>query len=740
MTARPADIKGASAGELHAAQRPVTAGTVLRSMMAGLIVGVVAIVFSISFAAIIYTGEMAPYLSRGIGLTLAGAAVMALVGAFSLSYRGTIVQPQDVTAITLALAVASIAGNWSAGTSGDLFATAAVLVAIATAVTGIACLTFGRLRLGFIVRFIPYPVLGGFLAATGYLLITGAIGMTLGRSFSLSAVDTLFTSSNAVKWMPWIAAGILFHAISRRYGHGLVLPLCILAAVFGFYAVLWVTGVDLDKARALGLLLGPFDAASFYETLDPRILAQANWGVIAQHLPTLLTVVGMSAIGVLLNASAIELATGESIDPDRELRGVGITNLAASLLGGLVGYHLLGETLFARALGVADRTAGLAVAVVTAFALFFGAAYLSVLPIGIFAAVIAFLGIDLIVGWLWFERRRLPVRDFLIVLFILVVAATIGFLPAIATGTLVAAIFFIFAYAAIGTVRIKTTAASTRSHVERGAPEIAILSEVGERVAIYELSGYLFFGTAGRMLEEVAASGGMTKDYAVLDFRRVQGIDASAAFALRKLVKETGPAGLTIVFTGLPAHLRWMLERSGVVADGKTFLMVDHLNDGLEMIEDRLIEMYPPDAAADADFLQELRLSHPALDPGSIFETQDVEAGEVVIEQDSDADGIAFLVKGTLRVEHVDGAGKATPVAKILPGALVGEVGFYAGTARTARVTADEDCRLLRLSATTLGKLESSEPALLADIHRLAAAHLSRRLMRTMALLRDADL
>ena len=64
---------------------------VLRSLCSGLIIGLTAIVFSISFTAIIYTGDLAPFLSRGIGLTLAGAAVMAVVGAFTLSYRGIIV-------------------------------------------------------------------------------------------------------------------------------------------------------------------------------------------------------------------------------------------------------------------------------------------------------------------------------------------------------------------------------------------------------------------------------------------------------------------------------------------------------------------------------------------------------------------------------------------------------------------------------------------------------------------------
>jgi SulP family sulfate permease len=710
----------------------------LKSLVTGLIIGLVAVVFSISFAAIIYTGDMAGYLSRGIGFTLLGATVMAFAGAFTLSYRGTIVQPQDVTAVILSFAVATIAAGWTAG-GDELFATVAVLVAVSTLATGLACFAVGWFRLGFIVRFIPYPVLGGFLAATGYLLLTGAVGMTIGQSVTLSTAGLLVEPDNAAKWIPWVAAGAVFYAIARRVRHGLVLPLCIIASVLLFHAVLWLWGTDLATAQESGLLLGPFDAANFYETIDPSVLVRADWWAIARHLPTLLAVIGTTIIGSLLNASAMELAIGARVDPDRELRGVGITNITASLVGGLTGYHLLSQTLFAGALGVTSRLAGLAVAAVTLLALLFGARILSLLPIGVFAAVIAFLGIDLLVGWLWVERRRLPVRDYLIVLLILATAATAGFLPAIAVGTLAAAILFILAYAGIGIVRLKTTAATKRSHVERGSRDLAILEERGERAAIYELSGYLFFGSAGRILEEVAAACGAARDFIVIDFRRVQGIDASAAFTLRKIADEAGDRGTHVVLTGLSPALRHVLVRSGVGSEGQaSATLLDHLNDGLQMVEDQLIQAGRTDRADD-DFLNALQQARPAIDLEAHLERIEVKAGTVVFEQDGPADSLAFLLSGTLKVEQIAAPSHQTPVALILPGALIGEVGLYAGTKRTARVTAAEDCVLLRLDAKTLAGLETAYPGIAAAIHRHAATHLARRLARTMSLLQDAD-
>src|SRR5690606_14465099 len=239
------------------------------------------------FAAIIYSGDMAAFLSRGIGLTLFGATVMALVGALRFSYRGTIALPQDVTALILSLVVASVAADWSAGSRDQLFATVATLVAVTTAITGLVLYLFGRLRLGFVVRYMPYPVIGGFLAATGYFLTTGAIGMTIGEDVSLWSAGALLTPGNPVKWVPWLLAGLLFCIATNRIRHGLVLPACILAAAACFYLALWLTGTGVEGARAAGLLLGPFDSASFYSGIGTWIVTDADWNVVIAQLPSI---------------------------------------------------------------------------------------------------------------------------------------------------------------------------------------------------------------------------------------------------------------------------------------------------------------------------------------------------------------------------------------------------------------------------------------------------------------------
>lgn len=514
-------------------------------------------------------------------------------------------------------------------------------------------------------------------------------------------------------------------------------------AVLCFYGAIWLLGIDLATAETHGLLLGPFEKANLYSSLDPRIFFQARWDLVATQLPSVLTVIGMATIGSLLNVSGLELATGQDIDPNRELRGVGIANLAASLVGGMVGYHLLSQTLFAKALNITGRLAGLSVALVTVAVLFLGTTYLSILPIGVFAAVIAFLGIDLLATWLWVEPRRLPLRDFLVVILILAVAATIGFLQAIATGIIAASLLFIFAYSRVDVVRLKTTGARKRSGVERGQRDLEVLAERGDRLAIYELSGYLFFGTAHRLLAEISEvlTAGST-EFLLVNFRRVQGIDASAAFALRRLVQLCAAHRVVLVFCGLSNTLLQTLDRTGVLKDASPPLLFEHMDDALQFVEDRLLfgvvgqDCAQPDTA----ILDELRRIARPLDPSDLFKVFEVSKDQIVIEQGSEADDLLVLMSGSLRVEYVRPDGSKIPVARILPGAVVGEIAFYAGEKRTAQVIAEQDCRLIEINRRTLAELEKSQPALVSNIHRIAATNLATRLSRTMALLRDADI
>lgn len=172
-----------------------------QTFVGAIFAGLVTAVFAISFAAIIYAGDLSEFLDRGIALTLVGCIVLAIVGIFTLSFRGSILSAQDVPALILASAAATSISNFGL-TGEEAFASTAALVATASVATGLAGLLVGRLKLAFLARFVPYPVLAGFLSATGLLLVIGGLNIAIEARDSGIGIAGLFAPSLWQNWMP----------------------------------------------------------------------------------------------------------------------------------------------------------------------------------------------------------------------------------------------------------------------------------------------------------------------------------------------------------------------------------------------------------------------------------------------------------------------------------------------------------------------------------------------------------
>lgn len=708
----------------------------LRATVAALVVGATAAAFAISFAAIIYKGPLSPFLAQGIGLTLLGAVVMGAVAAFRYSYRGTICQPQDVTTILLAGAAGSIVAGQTAAGVAQLFPTVVALVACAAILTGAVSWASGRLRLGFLARYIPYPVIGGFLAASGYLLIVGAIGLALGRDVDFWTLPTILVGGDPARWLPWLVAGGAITALTRITGNNLVLPVALVIIVAAFFGYLSLRGLTLADAEAAGLLLGPFPADGLLPRDPGALLSQVRWGPILGQLPTLFAVAGLAVLGSLLNSTGTEMTLDRDVDFARDLRGAGLANAAAGVFGGLPGFQLLGATIFANRLGVTGPLAGLSAALGCGLVLAFGADLLGVIPVGLFAAVIAFLGFDLLYGWLWVERRKLSTTDFTLVVLILLCAAMVGFLPAFAFGVMLAALVFIASYARIDMVRLRSTVAARRSPVERDDADLDYLSEAGQSAVVLELSGYLFFGTANRLTIRVEGEVSAPRIRAlVIDFARVYGLDASAVFSLVKIARICRDAGVTVYFTGMSDTIRGQYERTAAGED--IARIVPALSTALERVEDALLEEREagelaerPDPLLDA-------LDRKSRDDTPGLRAVDVEEGEALIRQGGTSGEIFVLVSGTMHAEIERPSDPPLLIARYLPGALIGEIGYYAGVPRTATIRADSAAAAVAVDPEALAR---SDPDLSDAFHRFAARHLSRRLIRMTNLVREAGI
>lgn len=707
----------------------------MRTAFGSAFIGIVSAVFAISFAAILYNGDLSPYFDRGVGLTLMGGAVLGIAGAFTLSYRGTVVQPQDVPAILLAGGAATLIAQHQL--SGDvLFATVACLTAVASLATGIVAVLVGRFKLAMLVRYIPYPVLAGFLAATGLLLLLGGLGVAVDLSPTLNHLPEFITAQALIKWVPvCIAAGGIVLA-TRVFKSNLTLPLALLATAIGFYVMIAFLGLSENEARNAGFLLGPFNGGSFTTGLGPHLIWQADWAAILTQAPVVVAIVAISMVGTTLNASGLELELGRDLDMNREVSGVGIGNTLAAFVGGLPGYHLLGETILAGRLGLSGPIAGISSAIGCLTVLLFGGMILSVMPVGLFATVIAFLGLDLLYTWLWAERRHLKRRDYAIVVLIPVIAVTFSFLMAITTGLVVAFFFFVIAYAKLDLIRSQTTVDLRRSYVERPDSELSVLARLGARAQIVELSGYLFFASANVLRERIKSALGSDTpniEWLIIDFKYVTGIDISTLHMFQRLISDCEQLEVRVLVSGIGR-----IAQNDIVSRQLTADHFDSLDQALEHVEDAILAGHANECTTSAaDILKAVFANAPKGAFEQYVKTVYVSSGDVVIECGSQSDEIYILQSGQLAVSVPQRNGETVIVARIRPGSVVGEMAHYSGRERMANLVADGPVQLFSIDMNRLKALESDHPSVVAGFHRFIAQHMARRLHRTTMLLRD---
>lgn len=713
--------------------------SVLRGIWAAFLTAALTVSFVISFTTIIYGGSLEPLLETGLGLSLLGAALMCGVGGFFYSFRGTICHPQDVTAIVLAVSASNMAEVWPADQGDSLMATIAMLIAVTTAFSGLVAWGFGVLRLGFLARFMPYPVIGGFLAATGYLLLTGAVGMGLGARVTLWTLAPLLDSTTLLQWLPWVLIGGGIAVGARWIRSDLLLPLVLLLALAGFYAILYITGTNLQEAEDAGLLLGPFDTGGFLQVLTPSLILDADPWAILGAAPTIMVVALLTILGTLLNATGLELALTRDLDLEKDLRATGIANITAALGGGMTGYQTIPGTMLGQRMGLGSVLPGLSAAAGCLLIFIYGATLLSTLPAGLFVAVIAYLGLDLLITWLWIRRRQFSLTDYLLVLLILAVAATNGIFEALGTGILAAAAMFIVSFARVNVVRLRSTLANRRSLVERGDAEVNYLMQAGDQAAVIELSGFLFFGTANALVDRVQAelSRQNALRFVVIDFARVHGLDASAAYSLSKLSRLCAKAGIRLIFSGLP---RYQEARYREIAGNTDWaLFTDTLDEALQSLETELL-LARPDSAPDAasKLLDDLLALSKRPQFADKFRRVTLNTGEVLLNQGAESREMFVLISGAMRAEVARTSGDPVIVARFMPGAPIGEIAFYGSVQRIATVLAEEPSVLVMIDAESLVRSgDDHDPATV--VHHYLATILARRLMNMTRLMRDAD-
>ena len=719
-----------------------TVSDFIPSLIAGTISGIIFVVSAMALAALIFTGPLSPYLPQGIGILLVGSIIFALFSALTATYPLILSAPQDIPIAILALMAVSI----SAGINEKIVAEEAfqfifVAIGVTSVLVGLFFWVLGRFRLGKLVRFIPFPVVGGFLAGTGWLIVKFSFTMMTDMDLTLVNLEHFIKSDILFQWFPGLVFAVVILLAGRRFSHYLLTPGILAGSIILFYGIMFVQGFTFGELENRGFLLGPFPKGGLFPGFPFEYVPDFRWDLFLVHLPAIATMMILSTISVLFNYSGLELIVKEDFDLDKELRLTGYSNILVGITGAPAGYLTLSETSLAYNIGSRSRLPSIIVAIFCGIALLVGAQILSIFPKVILGGLLLNLGLEFLVEWLVDTWKRLNKSDYLVILLILIVIGTVGFLEGVVIGLLMSIVLFVVNYSKVEVVKYELTGKTFNSNVERSAYLRQILDDNGDHVFILPLQGFIFFGTANRLLQRVLnrieSDSGDSIKYFLSDFRQVTGMDSSAVNSFNKLKIMAENHQFQILLCGLNEDINEQLKIEGLIPDDsniiQTFVDLDH---GLEWCEEQIIQTVLKDSG-DLDRLGDnSQFRNMLSDISAYLEEQDVPADMVIIEQGKKAGGIYFLESGHITVRLDSGKGKQIRLKTLGPGTVVGEVSLYLGSEASASVITDVDCRIYYLSKENFKKLQLEAPEKITILHSFVVRLLSDRLAESNATIR----
>ncbi|MEX1324602.1 MAG: SulP family inorganic anion transporter [Synechococcaceae cyanobacterium] len=717
----------------------------LATVAAGLTVGGLSAFAQISFGALLFSGSLADAMGEGVAHTLLGGVLIGVVMALGGSFPGTVGRPHELPVIVLALLAAQLAQRLpDAAPGADVLATVTVLLMASTALFGLTALLLGRWGAGNLFRYLPFPVLGGFVAGSGALLVKGGLTVMLGVSADQLSWAALIDPALLGRWLPGLGLALLMAVAARHWPSWRTIPAFLACGIAAFHLLLALSGGSLDTAMAGGLVPSLPAGAMAHRSLLPAALGgPVAWREVFGCLPDILAVAFLASLGTLLNASAIEVTVRRELDFNRDLQVVGLANLLAALVGSPAGFHSLSSTALPNQMGARGRAVGLIAALVCLAAWLGGPRLLATIPFSVTGGLLVFLGVSLVANWLIDRRRYLSLLENGVLLAILLVTVVSGWVAALVAGLVLALLLFVIDYSRISAVRSLMSGRTRRSHVDRSPAHSRLLDRYGDSILVICLQGHLFFGTAHvlrrTIIERLEVPSTSRPHWILLDMRLTSGLDASAVYTFQRLAQICESAGIELVFSGLSPETRQLLLRSGSLQGEREgqdwFCDLDH---GLEHCENELLSLHPMQENLEPLDLMEAEDLCGEAERQALarllerFEPVSFPAGSTIIRQNQPPSDLILLLSGRVVVER-----RPTPEDPPLrlrtmdAGTCVGEIGFYLGTPTSASVVCEEEVRGLRLSLGNLAALEREDPRAALLLHRLVARKLAQRLIST---------
>lgn len=541
-------------------------GMLTRDLLAGLIVGIVALPMAIAFA-------IASGVSPEVGL------ITAVIGGFVVSaLGGSSVQIGGPTGAFIVIVLGIITEY---GMSGLL---------VATLMAGILLVLMGLLRLGTLIKFIPYPIILGFTAGIAVTIFTTQINDLFGLGLTSLPKEfvpkwgVLLSSLGQTHWLT-LAVGlgsIVIIQLTPRLTK--VIPGSLVAIV-----VMTILGYVLKTYCGITELVTIGDRYQISTSLPPLVAPELSWELVERLISPAFTIALLGAIESLLSASVADGVVGERHRSNTELVAQGVANIIVPFVGGIPVTGAIARTMTNINNGGRSPIAGMTHAVVLLVTFLFLMPLMAYIPMAVLAGVLVVISYNMS-GWRSVRASlRGPKSDVAVLVVTFLLTVIFDLTIAIELGLLLAMLLF-----------MQRMVESTRILVSRGELELHASGDDGhqgkserltlpEGVEVYEIEGPFFFGIANRF-EEVTSVTQAAPPVRILRMRSVPFMDSTAVRNLGILVATSKRSGTRLILSGVNERVHSTLRATGL-ADliGDTYICPD-IHRALEVASVYIVE------------------------------------------------------------------------------------------------------------------------------------------------------
>lgn len=716
----------------------------LGDALGGLAAMLVALPSSLAFGVAIYSAADPSLAGRGALAGVIGAAVIGIVAPLFGGTERLISAPcAPGAAVMAALAAELLAGDRGGGLERVI-----LLMSIAALVSGVLQILFGLLGGGTLIKYIPYPVVTGYLSGVGVVIFLKQLPALFGFPKGVSTWHGLTTP--ALWQSPAIvvaAATIGLMALAPRLTK--LVPSPILGFAGGCAAYAAMAGFDpaLRSLERNPLVIGPLggEGSGFLHAFVARWAAFGSLHAsdVAAILIPALTLAVLLSIDTLKTCVVVDSLTRSRHDSNREMLGQGLANIASALAGGVPGAGTSGATLVNIASGGRTRRSAVIEGVLALTTYLLLGSLVAWAPLAGLAGVLAVVAYRMF-DWKSFQllRQRATALDFLVVASVVAVAVGVDLVTASGVGVALAILLFIRDQVRGSVIHRRTYGNQVFSRQKRLPEELAVLERRGGETVVCELEGNLFFGTTDQLFTQLAADLRIRR-FVILDLRRVRSVDLTAVRLLQQIEAQLRERQARLLYSSVPAQLpsgqdlRVYFGEVGLLSDQGVANVFGQLSDALEWVEDRILEeegrLAPHDETPlnlrDIDFLKG-RKPETLQQLEASVEERHYETGDVIFRQGDAGDEILMIRRGRVRIVLSFDAGQAYHVATFGRGDFFGDMAFLDRGLRSADARAVAPTDLLVLSRSKFEKVVEEHPRLGQQFFASLARSLAIRLRR----------